>query len=160
MKKLHVHVAVHDLAQSIRFYKALFDAEPKVRKDDYAKWQLEDPSVNFAISKRGARAGLDRLGIQAVDEAELGALRSQLAQADVSILDQKGAPAATRRATSTGPSTRRASPGSRSTRWRRRQPTGTKGARRLGPRGRRSAAHRREERPVPLHRQLGAIHPR
>lgn len=91
MKRLHVHVAVHDLEQSIRFYKALFDAEPTVKKDDYAKWQLEDPRVNFAISKRGAKTGLDHLGIQAEDEGELGALRSQLAQADVAILDQKDA---------------------------------------------------------------------
>lgn len=91
MKRLHVHVAVHDLEQSIRFYRALFDAEPTVKKDDYAKWQLEDPRVNFAISKRGAKAGLDHLGIQAEDEGELGALRSQLAQADVAILDQKDA---------------------------------------------------------------------
>ena len=91
MKRLHVHVAVHDLEQSIRFYKALFDAEPTVKKEDYAKWQLEDPRVNFAISKRGARAGLDHLGIQVDDDAELGQLRSQLAQADVAILDQKNA---------------------------------------------------------------------
>ncbi len=91
MKRLHVHVAVHDLEQSIRFYKALFDAEPTVRKGDYAKWQLEDPRVNFAISKRGAKAGLDHLGIQAEDDGELAALRSQLAQADVAILDQKDA---------------------------------------------------------------------
>jgi hypothetical protein len=72
---------VHDLAQSIRFYKALFDAEPTVKKDDYAKWQLEDPRVNFAISMRGAKAGLDHLGIQVDEDAELGQLRSQLAQA-------------------------------------------------------------------------------
>jgi lactoylglutathione lyase len=82
---------VHDLAQSIRFYKALFDAEPTVKKDDYAKWQLEDPRVNFAISMRGAKAGLDHLGIQVDEDAELGQLRSQLAQADVAILDQKNA---------------------------------------------------------------------
>ena len=91
MKRLHVHVAVHDLERSIRFYKALFDAEPTVKKDDYAKWQLEDPRVNFAISKRGARAGLDHLGIQVDDDAELGQLRSQLAQANVAITDQKNA---------------------------------------------------------------------
>ena len=78
MKRLHVHVAVHDLESSIRFYKALFDAEPTVKKDDYAKWQLEDPRVNFAISKRGAKAGLDHLGIQVDHDAELGQLRSQL----------------------------------------------------------------------------------
>lgn len=91
MKRLHVHVAVHDLEQSIRFYKALFDAEPTLTRGDYAKWQLEDPRVNFAISKRGAKTGLDHLGIQAEDEGELGALRSQLAQADVAILDEKNA---------------------------------------------------------------------
>ncbi len=91
MKRLHVHVAVHDLAQSIRFYKALFDAEPTVKKDDYAKWQLDNPRVNFAISARGGRAGLDHLGIQVDDHAELGQLRSQLAQADVAIRDQQNA---------------------------------------------------------------------
>jgi catechol 2,3-dioxygenase-like lactoylglutathione lyase family enzyme len=91
MKRLHVHVAVHDLEQSVRFYKALFDAEPTVKKDDYAKWQLEDPRVNFAISKRGGKTGLDHLGIQAESDGELTALRSQLAQADVAILDQKNA---------------------------------------------------------------------
>jgi catechol 2,3-dioxygenase-like lactoylglutathione lyase family enzyme len=91
MKRLHVHVAVHDIEKSIRFYKALFDGEPTVRKDDYAKWMLEDPRVNFAISRRGARAGLDHLGIQVESDAELGALRSQLAQAEVSVLDQRNA---------------------------------------------------------------------
>jgi hypothetical protein len=91
MKRLHVHVAVHDLQQSIRFYSALFAAQPSVTKDDYAKWMLDDPRVNFAISKRGARTGLDHLGIQAEDEAELEAIGSQLAQADVSTLAQKGA---------------------------------------------------------------------
>lgn len=91
MKRLHVHVAVHDIAQSIRFYTALFAAQPSVTKDDYAKWMLEDPRVNFAISKRGAKTGLDHLGIQAENEAELEAIGSQLAQADVSTLAQKGA---------------------------------------------------------------------
>ena len=91
MKRFHVHVAVHDLESSIRFYKALFDAEPTVKKDDYAKWQLEDPRVNFAISKRGAKAGLDHLGIQVDHDAELGQLRTQLAQADVAIMDQQNA---------------------------------------------------------------------
>jgi hypothetical protein len=91
MKRLHVHVAVHDIQQSIRFYSALFAAPPAVTKDDYAKWMLDDPRVNFAISKRGAKAGLDHLGIQAENEKELEAIGSQLAQADVSILEQKGA---------------------------------------------------------------------
>lgn len=91
MKRFHVHVAVHDLKQSIRFYKAMFDAEPTVLRDDYAKWQLEDPRVNFAISQRGAKTGVDHLGIQAENAVELGALRSQLAQADVAIVDQNNA---------------------------------------------------------------------
>ena len=91
MKRLHVHVAVHDIQQSVRFYSALFAAQPSVTKDDYAKWMLEDPRVNFAISKRGAKTGLDHLGIQAENEAELEGIGSQLAQADVSTLEQKGA---------------------------------------------------------------------
>ena len=91
MKRLHVHVAVHDIQQSVRFYSALFAAQPTVTKDDYAKWMLDDPRVNFAISKRGAKTGLDHLGIQAENEAELEGIGSQLAQADVSTLEQKGA---------------------------------------------------------------------
>ena len=91
MKRFHVHVAVHDLEQSVRFYKAMFDAEPTVKRADYAKWQLEDPRVNFAISQRGAKTGVDHLGIQAEDDAELARLRSQLAQADVAIMDQENA---------------------------------------------------------------------
>ena len=91
MKRLHVHVAVHDLKQSIRFYSALFAAQPAVEKDDYAKWMLDDPRVNFAISKRGAKAGLDHLGIQAENGEELEEIGSRLAQADVSVLPQKDA---------------------------------------------------------------------
>ena len=91
MKRLHVHVAVNDLKQSIRFYSALFAAQPSVLKDDYAKWQLDDPRVNFAISTRAEAAGLDHLGIQAEDEAELEEIGSRLAQADVAVMPQKGA---------------------------------------------------------------------
>ena len=91
MKRLHVHVAVHDLQQSIRFYSALFAAEPVVKKHDYAKWMLEDPRVNFAISTRSAKAGLDHLGIQAENGAELEELGVRLAQADVAVTAQKGA---------------------------------------------------------------------
>ena len=91
MKRLHVHVAVHDLQQSIRFYSALFAAEPAVAKDDYAKWMLSDPRVNFAISTRGRKAGLDHLGIQAENGEELEEIGSRLAQADVSVLPQKDA---------------------------------------------------------------------
>ena len=91
MKRLHVHVAVHDLKQSIRFYSALFAAQPAVEKDDYAKWMLDDPRVNFAISTRGRKLGLDHLGIQAENGGELEEIGSRLAQADVSVLPQKGA---------------------------------------------------------------------
>src|SRR5918999_3798970 len=91
VKRLHVHVAVHDLQQSIRFYSALFAAEPAVKKDDYAKWMLDDPRVNFAISTRASKAGLDHLGIQAENAAELEDLGSRLAQADVAVTAQKGA---------------------------------------------------------------------
>ncbi len=91
MKRFHVHVAVHDLKQSVRFYSALFGAQPSVEKPDYAKWMLEDPRVNFAISTRASKPGLDHLGIQAEDGAELEELGLRLAQADVAVLPQKGA---------------------------------------------------------------------
>lgn len=91
MKRLHVHVAVHDLQQSIRFYSALFAAQPAVKKDDYAKWMLDDPRVNFAISTRATKAGLDHLGIQTDNGEELEDLGSRLAQANVAITAQKGA---------------------------------------------------------------------
>ena len=91
MKRFHVHVAVHDLQQSIRFYSSLFGMAPSVTKDDYAKWMLEDPRVNFAISTRAARPGLDHLGLQAETDAELEEIGVRLAQADVSVMPQKGA---------------------------------------------------------------------
>ena len=91
MKRFHVHVGVHDLQQSVRFYSALFAAEPTVLKDDYAKWQLDDPRVNFAISTRAGKTGLDHLGIQAEGGAELEELVSRLANADLSSLPQQGA---------------------------------------------------------------------
>lgn len=91
MKRLHVHVAVQDLRQSIRFYSALFAAAPAVTQDDYAKWMLDDPRVNFAISTRSGKAGVDHLGIQAESEGELAELGSRLAQADVAVTEQRGA---------------------------------------------------------------------
>jgi len=91
MKRFHVHVAVHDLPQSIRFYSALFGTGPSIEKGDYAKWMLDDPRVNFAISTRANKAGLDHLGIQAESGAELEELGSRLAQADVSVLPQTSA---------------------------------------------------------------------
>jgi hypothetical protein len=91
MKRLHVHVAVHDIQQSVRFYSALFAAQPTIAKDDYAKWMLDDPRVNFAISTRGREAGLDHLGIQAENGEELEEIGARLVQADVSVLPQKDA---------------------------------------------------------------------
>jgi hypothetical protein len=91
MKRFHVHVGVHDLTQSVRFYSTLFGSQPAVLKKDYAKWQLDDPRVNFAISTRSGKAGVDHLGIQAENGEELDELGSRLAQADVAITQQKGA---------------------------------------------------------------------
>ena len=91
MKRFHVHVAVRDLEQSIRFYSALFGIAPAVKKDDYAKWMLEDPRINFAISNRSPATGVDHLGLQTDDSAELDEIGSRLAQADVSASAQKGA---------------------------------------------------------------------
>jgi hypothetical protein len=89
MKRFHVHVSVHDVGQSIRFYSTLFDAKPSVVKDDYAKWMLEDPRVNFAISKRAFATGVDHLGLQVDSHNELGALEDQLQRADASMLTEK-----------------------------------------------------------------------
>jgi catechol 2,3-dioxygenase-like lactoylglutathione lyase family enzyme len=86
MKRLHVHVAVDDLAQSIRFYAALFAAEPTVLKPDYAKWMLDDPRVNFAISARGHKAGVDHLGIQVESGDELAEVYERLERADRPVL--------------------------------------------------------------------------
>ena len=91
MQRFHVHVAVNDLEQSIRFYSALFGAPPTVKRDDYAKWMLDDPRINFAISNRSVKTGVDHLGLQAENQAELEEIGSRLAQADVSTLEQKGA---------------------------------------------------------------------
>jgi catechol 2,3-dioxygenase-like lactoylglutathione lyase family enzyme len=86
MKRLHVHVSVDDLAHSIRFYSALFAAEPTVEKPDYAKWMLDDPRVNFAISTRSGHTGLDHLGIQVETPDELQEVHGRLRQADRPVL--------------------------------------------------------------------------
>src|SRR5688572_22529827 len=91
MKRFHVHVAVNDLKASVRFYSALFGSGPSVLNPDYAKWMLEDPRVNFAISTRAGAVGIDHLGIQAEDSEELEDLGIRLAQADVAVQAQKGA---------------------------------------------------------------------
>ena len=88
MKRMHVHVSVRDLDASVRFYSSLFALEPAVRKPDYAKWMLDDPLVNFAISARGAPAGIEHLGIQVADEAELEEVYERLQRADRPVLDE------------------------------------------------------------------------
>ena len=88
MKRLHVHVAVDNLPQSIGFYSALFAAEPAVVKGDYAKWMLDDPRVNFAISTRGRKAGLDHLGIQVESADELQEVCARLHKAGGEVTEQ------------------------------------------------------------------------
>ena len=88
MKRLHVHVSVDDLAHSIRFYSTLFAAEPTVSKPDYAKWMLDDPRVNFAISTHGGRTGLDHLGIQVESQDELQEVYARLREAGGDIIEQ------------------------------------------------------------------------
>ncbi|RKE25234.1 hypothetical protein B0G76_6760 [Paraburkholderia sp. BL23I1N1] len=78
MKRMHVHVSVENLADSIRFYSVLFDAQPVVTKGDYAKWMLDDPRVNFAISQRGQPVGVDHLGIQVESDEELAEMNARL----------------------------------------------------------------------------------
>jgi len=88
MKRLHVHLAVDNLDASIHFYSQLFATEPTVQKTDYAKWMLEDPRVNFAISARGAEAGVQHLGIQVENKIELADVYSRLQRADGPVLEE------------------------------------------------------------------------
>src|ERR1700749_3918830 len=88
MKRLHVHVAVQDISQWIGFYSALFGAQPTVIKADYAKWMLDDPRVNFAISTRGRELGLDHLGIQVESPDELHDVYARLREAGSTIVEQ------------------------------------------------------------------------
>jgi catechol 2,3-dioxygenase-like lactoylglutathione lyase family enzyme len=92
MKRFHVHVAVSDLAASVRFYSTVFGQSPSVEKPDYAKWMLEDPRVNFAISHHDhAKAGLNHLGVQVETSDELAALREQLMVADAGLVTEENA---------------------------------------------------------------------
>lgn len=88
MKRLHVHVGVTDLDQSIRFYSNLFAVEPSVRKNDYAKWMLEDPRVNFAISTRPDGGGVRHLGIQVESPEELNEVYARLRTADAPVFEE------------------------------------------------------------------------
>jgi hypothetical protein len=88
MKRFHVHVHVEDLAKSIGFYSKLFAAEPARVERDYAKWMLDDPRINFAISTRGAKVGVDHLGFQTDDAEELAVMKARAQAADMALLDE------------------------------------------------------------------------
>ena len=88
MRRFHVHVHVDDLDRNIAFYSAMFGAEPTRREGDYAKWMLDDPRINFAISTRGSRTGVDHLGIQVDSAEELAALKAGARAADMALLDE------------------------------------------------------------------------
>lgn len=91
MKRFHVHVAVDDLDATIRFYSTVFGMPPTLLKPDYAKWMVDDPRINFAISKRAGAPGIDHLGIQVDSGEELTALRDQVARAEIAAQDQPNA---------------------------------------------------------------------
>jgi len=91
MKRFHMHISVENLDKNVSFYSRLFNAEPTVLKNDYAKWALDDPAVNFAISSRGAKTGLDHIGIQTETDEELTLLRKQLEAADINGIAEKSA---------------------------------------------------------------------
>ena len=88
MKRFHVHLHVEDLDKSIGFYSKLFAAEPARVEGDYAKWMLEDPRINFAISTRGRKPGIDHLGFQTDDPEELAALKARAEAADMALLEE------------------------------------------------------------------------
>ncbi|CAJ0817905.1 Cadmium-induced protein CadI [Ralstonia wenshanensis] len=88
MKRFHVHLHVDDLSKSIAFYSKLFAAEPTRVETDYAKWMLDDPRINFAISTRGSAPGVDHLGFQVDDAAELADLKARAEAADMALLDE------------------------------------------------------------------------
>lgn len=91
MKRFHVHVSVNDLSKSVGFYTKLFGAEPTVTKTDYAKWMLDDPRINFAISTREGKPGLNHLGFQVDSDDELTQLREQARDADIATVEEMGA---------------------------------------------------------------------
>ena len=91
MKRFHVHVGVDNLQKSIRFYSSIFGVAPSVVKVDYAKWMVDDPRINFAISARGNRPGVNHLGIQVESDAELEDVHARLVEAQAPATEQKGA---------------------------------------------------------------------
>ena len=91
MKRLHIHVTVADLDKAVRFYGKLFAAAPTVLKLDYAKWQLEDPVVNFAISSRGQEPGINHLGIEVDDDKTLDEIEARLVATGADVIEQRSA---------------------------------------------------------------------
>ena len=91
MKRFHVHVGVSNLEKSMQYYSAMFGMQPTIKKDDYAKWMLDDPRLNFAISERHGEPGVNHLGFQAEDEEELEEIHTRLQLADTSIAAEVGA---------------------------------------------------------------------
>lgn len=89
MKRLHLHVSVPDIEQAVAFYSTLFNADPCVLKHDYAKWMLDDPRVNLAVSSRARALGVDHVGVQVESPAELGAMAARLKAAGAETLDQE-----------------------------------------------------------------------
>jgi len=92
MKRFHVHVSVSDLTDSVRFYSQMFGAEPGVLKDDYAKWMLDDPRINFAISMKRQPLGVNHLGFQVESDEELRGMQVQLEAADSQVLQEDEQP--------------------------------------------------------------------
>ena len=88
MKRMHIHIGVDSLEQGIRFYSALFNAAPAKTKTDYAKWMLDDPRINFAISTRAGQTGVNHLGLQVDEDAELEELRERFKRSDISVFDE------------------------------------------------------------------------
>ena len=91
MKRMHIHIAVNELAESIGFYSTIFGAAPSIERADYAKWDLSDPAINFAISKRGHANGINHLGIQVDSENELAEIAQRLDEAEIISTKQAGA---------------------------------------------------------------------
>ncbi|HEY5602109.1 MAG TPA: ArsI/CadI family heavy metal resistance metalloenzyme [Gammaproteobacteria bacterium] len=91
MKRIHIHIAVKQLAENIRFYSALFGVPPTVQREDYAKWKIDEPAVNFAISNRGQSSGINHLGIQVDNDGELQEIDQRLKAAQIAATKQDNA---------------------------------------------------------------------
>ena len=90
MKRMHIHIAVNELTKSIGFYSTFFGTPPSVEREDYAKWNLNDPAMNFAISKRGHTSGINHLGIQVESESELKEIAQRLDETEITSSKQEG----------------------------------------------------------------------